>query len=381
MKKVLFLNKEHMKKRIIILSLLLPLLGGCVYSNKSPERQTQKEAVVIGYIGPQSGDSAIIGEANLEGVRLAFDQLKQDLEDKYDLQLKVEDDQFDEKQTISAYQKLTTFDGADYILTATYGGVLSLAQQAQNDGKILINSLDSSEELAGLSDNTFAIGIYDESIGYTLADYLNKEGKDSVGVIILKDPFTELVKGALQEKFSGKIIEVPYTGTEVDYRSMLLKTQNTDALVLLGWEETGRIVKQARELGMTQTIVGIDTFASEDFRKNTQGSYNGLKFAFWTGSQDNMYYADLLKKYKEVYNKEPENILFTATGYDSMRVLGLAIEKCGKDVSCVAENIANTKDFPGATGSITLDKDHITRSIKEFIHYYSDGQIKELKNL
>ncbi|MCB9798327.1 ABC transporter substrate-binding protein [Candidatus Nomurabacteria bacterium] len=368
-----------MKKRIFAALAIIALTSGCGLSSQTAKPSNGKEVVTIGYIAPQSGDSAIIGEANLEGVQIALEEVRRQLGDEVEIKFIVEDDQFDEKQTINAYAKLTTIDNADYILTVTYGGVLALADRAQNDGKILINSLDASEELAGLGDNTFAIGIYDESIGYTIAQYMNESSVEKLGVIVLKDPFTELVTGALQEKFRGETTMQSYTGTENDFRSHLLKIKDVEALAIIGWEETGRIVKQARELGMLQEIVGIDTFASEDFRVNTSNRYDGLKFAFWDGSASNKIYAELIKSYQAKYHKDPENILFTATGYDAMKVLGSVIKKCKRDTTCAAKQLSEVKDFAGATGNITIDGDNVTRSIRESMYYYDGAVIKSVK--
>ncbi|PIR03573.1 MAG: hypothetical protein COV59_05280 [Candidatus Magasanikbacteria bacterium CG11_big_fil_rev_8_21_14_0_20_39_34] len=372
-----------MNRRRVMLFVLLLLAGmGCSRLNTQDIKEDssqEKETITVGYIGPQSGDSAIIGEANVAGVKIAFQKLQEDLGKDLNLKLIIEDDQFDERQSISAYQKLVNIDHADYILDATYGAVLSLAGQAQNDGVLLINPLDSSEELSNLSENTFSIGIYDESIGLSIADYLNNQGAKNIGVLALYDPFTDLVKGAFKERVHASVEEEGYTINDSDFRTTLLKFKQKDAIVLLGWEESGRIVKQARELGFTQEIIGIDTFASEDFRKNTQGSYNGLKFAFWQGASENAEYTKLLDAYQKTYGKDPENILFTATGYDAMRVMGQAIKECGKDTACARKNIQETKNFPGATGLITVDHDNVTRSIQETIHYYDGEQIRELK--
>ncbi|KKW00855.1 MAG: hypothetical protein UY35_C0037G0012, partial [Candidatus Saccharibacteria bacterium GW2011_GWC2_48_9] len=136
---------------------------------------------------------------------------------------------------------------------------LALAQQTKQGNVILISALDSSEEFAGISKNAFAVGVYDESIGFAIADYLNKKNTAEIGLITnLQDPFTLLEKNAFKEKYKGKIQEENYTADTKDFRSILAKMASQENLVLLGWEETGRIVKQAAELGMKKQIIGID---------------------------------------------------------------------------------------------------------------------------
>jgi len=367
------MNKTN---QIIIAILIVLFLIVILYKPAS------EETIKIGFIGPLSGDSAIIGEENLNGIKLAVEKINSEggINGK-DVKLVIKDDGMDEKETITQYRELVNVEGVDYILTVTYGGFLSLAKQAEQDNIILINSLDASEEFVNLSQNTFGIGIYDESIGYSIANYLNKNNVEDVGIIInLDDPFPLLVKDAFEDKYTGKVQEEKYGFDTKDYRTILTKLSSYEYIVLLGWEETGRIVKQAIELGITTQFIGIDTFASEDFKENTFNNYEGLLFAFWQGSEENTIYNEMISNYNTKFGRGPENILFMTTGYDAMTVLKEALRNCEEDVDCVNDKLRNdTKNLEGATGLITIDSDGIIRSIKEVIHTYSGGEIVEVE--
>jgi branched-chain amino acid transport system substrate-binding protein len=339
-------------------------------------KQLEQKIIKIGYIGPLSGDSAIIGKENLNGVILAMKNLNSNTNNKK-FELIIKDDQNDTKETITQYKQLVYAEGVRYILTVTYGGFITLAKQTEQDGVILIDSLDASEEFANLSKNSFAIGIYDESIGYTIADYLNKNNISKSGLISnLDDAFVLLVKNAFKNKYKGKIQEENYTFDTKDFRTILSKLSFNDYIILLGWEETGRIIKQAVELGLKKQFIGIDTFASENFRKNTNNNYDGLLFTFWQGSGKNKKYNELISNYRSLFGKDPENILFVATGYDAMKILGEVLNSCNDNLNCVRDKLRNSiNKFEGATGLITIDKDGITRSIWEVIHKYQNGKI------
>ena len=61
-------------------------------------------------------------------------------------------------------------------------------------------------------------------------------------------------------------------------------------------------------------------------------------------------------EYKGRYNLSPDAL--AALGYDSMKVLASAIERAGgTDSAKLRDAIAQTKNFAGVTGSITIDKD------------------------
>lgn len=358
----------------------LIIIGGIWYLTKMPV--TTGGPIKVGFIGPLTGDSAIIGEENLNGVKLAIKQLNSEagIKDRK-IQLIIKDDQNDAKETITQYKQLVDVEGARYVLTVTYGGFMALAKQAEQDKVILIDSLDASEEFANLSKNSFAIGIYDESIGYAIADYLSKNDVNKVGLISnLDDSFILLVKNAFKDKYKGGIKEENYTFDTKDFRTILTKLSSYDYIILLGWEETGRIIKQSVELGMRTKFIGIDTFASENFRENTNNNYEGLLFTFWEGSKENKKYNELISDYPSLFGKNPENILFVATGYDATRALGEVLKSCEDDVSCAKNELRNgINNFEGATGLITIEPDGITRSIQESIHVYQNREIIKVK--
>ncbi len=335
--------------------------------------------IKIGVILPLSGDSAIIGKTNLDGIILAAERINAGSGQK--VQIVVKDDKMDPKETLSQYRQLKDVKHVRYIMTVTYGGFLALAKQAEQDGVVLIDSLDASEELAQQGQNAFAIGIYDESIGFAIADYLNQQRVTKVAVISnIRDPFILLTRNALKSHYQGMMREENYNADTNDFRAILTKLSGYDRIVLLGWEETGRIVKQAREMGLNIKFTGIDTVASENFRKNAGGKVDGLSFTFWQGSKANPRYRDLLKAYQAKFGKEPENVAFTAIGYDATGVLAQVLQSCGDDIACTRQALrTGVKSYEGATGQITITPDGITRSILERMHTYRQGQIVELK--
>ncbi|MFH1358269.1 MAG: ABC transporter substrate-binding protein [archaeon] len=338
-----------------------------------------KDTIKIGFIGPLTGEGAVVGTENLNGIKLAIDEINQDNK----IKLFVQDDQYDARQAIDAYNNFVYVQGVKIIFINTYDGFLALTDKAEKDNVLLINSLDSSEEFSNLNDNTFSIGIYDESIGYAIADYLNNNNAESAGLITnLDDAFSTLTKNSFKQRFKGQVIEEDYSFSTTDFRSILTKVNTQDNIVMIGWEETGRIVKQAKELNINSEIIGIDTFVSEDFKKNAgnKENINGLIFTFWQGSENNPKFLNLIDSYKQEHNKDPDNVLFMTAGYDSASVLLNAMNQCNyqEDIKCIKTNLENTKDFQGAAGLITIDDDHVARSIKESMFIYEDGEVVEI---
>lgn len=373
-----------MKKLILVTLLATILISGCAPAVSTPTHVISPEEsdkpIKIGFVGPLTGEGASIGAENLRGVELAVEEVNERGGiGGTKVEIVVEDDQSDEVSTVAGYKKLTSVDGVEFVLAPTYGGYLALAESAALDNVIVINPLDASEELSNIGKNNFAIGIYDESIGFAIADYLNESRVGEVGAIVLQDPFAALVVSALAERFQGELEIEEYSLDETDYRSILSKVAEYDTLVVIGFDEAGRVIRQAREMGIDAKIVGIDTFTSESFKTNARGYTDGLKFTFWEGAADNRVYHDLVRTYKSEYGAEPENQLFLATGYDAAHILMRSMQGCVGRFGCIRSNLKKTRGHLGATGVVDIDEDQITRSIREEIYQYKDEEILPMK--
>ncbi len=340
-----------MKTAIIWLLMISIVLVSC------SDKQT------VGWIGPLSGDYAIVGRENLRGVQLALDEFNNSIK------LVVEDDQYDETKTITAYQKLTQVENAKSLLLVTYGGVLALSPQAENDNTIIVSSVDTSEEIANAGENVFGIGIYDEGIGFELADFaVNKLSAKTIGVLYNNvDPFVLLVVESFKQKAGdARVIVEQYQPEDKDFRTQLAKLKEVDALIIIGFDEAGLAAKKARELGIKAPLLGIDTVLSEGYKNNAGPAYEGMYFTSWTPS-DKKQYNSFVQRYKAKFGEEPQQILFAATGYDAAKTLFNALDK---DV----KNELATLQSEGLTGELTMSQDGIVRSVREQMHQIQKGQ-------
>lgn len=359
-----------MKHSVSALLLLLVMACGQITGN------VVQEELTVAWIGPLTGDAANIGEPNLQGVQLAIERVnEQGGINGVPVRLVIQDDQWDEKQAISAYHKVTKTDDVSVVFGTTYGAGLALADTALADGVLFVNTLDTSHELAAASDGLVTIGIYDEGIGYAIADDIGANEK--VAIISIIDPFAELVGGALRERLqTDDLLYVQYDPGEADFRTHLSKIQqyDPDVLVVLGWDELGNIFKQAEELGIDARRYTIDTIMSESAQRRGGESLEGVRFTFWEPEQNEVT-TEFFKHYDELFGGEPTNLLFTAVGYDAtLTVLTAMQEQTEKPL------YQTLKELPavnGVTGSISVDADGASRSIEEELFiYFEEGIIK-----
>jgi branched-chain amino acid transport system substrate-binding protein len=175
----------------------------------------------------------------------------------------------------------------------------------------------------------------------------------------LKDYFIEAVKSR-----GGEIVETAaYTEkSDVDFKGQLtkIKAANPQAIFVSGYyTEAGLIANQARELGITVPLLGGDGWDSEQTIQIGKQAIEGCYFTnHYSPDEDRPEVKKFVADYKAKYNnKVPDAMAILA--YDAMKIMCDAITRAGStDGTKIAEALANTKDFPGASGVTTIDKDH-----------------------
>jgi branched-chain amino acid transport system substrate-binding protein len=342
---------------------------------------TAEQPIKIGFIGPLTGEVAFLGEASLQGIEVAVDEINaQGGIQGRSVEIVVEDDQLTDSLTRTAYHKLVDVDNVDVILSVSYGGILSLAEQAEQDKVVIVDTIDTSEELAEIGDYVFAIGIYDEGIGYAIAEHAEKIGKKKVAVVYYQaEPFIVYVKDAMKQKLEelgGEVvIEQGYAPDESDFRTVIMKAQKAGAesIVMMGYDEAGFALKQAKEMGVEMTFIGIDSFSSEVFQEIAGDATEGAYFTFWEAS-DAEEYQTFTEQFEAKYGEGPILPLFAATSYDSMKVVAEAMEHAegGEEIK---EALYKIEGHDGIAGDITMGSDGIVRSIQEEMYQFQEGKI------
>ena len=175
----------------------------------------------------------------------------------------------------------------------------------------------------------------------------------------LKTYFEQAVKS-----HGGQIVaEEAYTEkTDTDFRAQLtkLKAANPEAIFDSGYyTEAGLIAKQARQLGIAAPLLGGDGWDSDQTIKIGGDAVEGCYFSnHYTPDEDRAEVKKFVTDYKSKYGgKTPDAMAIL--GYDAMRIMADAINRAGSpDGDKIRDALAATKDFPGASGVTTIDKDH-----------------------
>ncbi len=335
-----------------------------------------------------TGDTATFGTSCDEGIRLAMEQInaaggvlgKQ-------IVVITEDDRSVTSEARTAANKLITRDN----VVALLGEIASsrsiaaapVAQAAQipmlspgstnpkvtEEGDYIFRSC-FIDPFQGTAMATFAM----ENLGLRRFAILYANNSDySVG---LRDFFKEAVLAS-----GGEIVaEESYAEkSDKDFKAQLtkIKETNPEAIYACGYyTEVGLIARQARELGITVPLLGGDGWDSDVTVQSGGQAVEGAYFTnHYAPDQARPEVQKFVADYKARYNGKVPDAM-AVLGYDAMRLMADAIERAGStDGAAIRQALAATENFPGATGTITMDE-HRNANKPAVVVQIQDGKFR-----
>jgi branched-chain amino acid transport system substrate-binding protein len=330
--------------------------------------------IVIGHVASLTGDTATFGVSADEGIRLALDEInKSPTLDNRKIQVITEDDRSLGDEAKTAANKLISKDHVVAILGEIASSRSIAMAPVCEEAKIPMLSPGSTnpkvtqgfeyvfrncfiDPFQGTAMAKFAM---DKSPGLGLTKFAVLYPVNSDYGVGLKDYFEAAVK-----KRGGQIVaEEAYTEkTDTDFRAQLTKIKAADpqAIFVSGYyTEAGLIAKQARQLGLSVPLLGGDGWDSDQTIKIGGDAVNGCYFSnHYSPDEDRPEVKKFVADYKAKYSgKTPDAMAIL--GYDAMRIMADAINRAGStDGDKIRDALAATKDFPGASGVTTINKDH-----------------------
>lgn len=363
------------KKLLGVLSfvLILSLVAGC--TSKTSSNQASGDTIKVGLNYELSGVVATYGQNLSDGVLLAIEQINKDggvLGKQID-PIKV-DNKSEDTETANVSTRLATRDKVVVLLGPATSGNTKAASPAAMQNKIPLISASATADDVTVDSNgkvreyIFKTCFSDSFQGVMMAEFALRD-LGFKNAAILADNTSDYAKGlsrAFKETFisqGGTILaEEAYQAKDTDFKAVLtnLKGLNPEVLFVPGYyEETGLIVRQARELGLNVPILGGDGYESPKLTEIA--GKDVLNHVYYSSHYSPMDDAEEVVKFKEnfkaKYGKDAD--AFNALGYDLGYFLKNALERAGEaDSEKLKDAIAETKDFKGVTGIISIDENH-----------------------
>ena len=373
---------------------LLILFTGCKKSSDSgTTSQPAADTIKIGEFASLTGTEATFGQSSHKGTQLAIDEINAAsgvLGKKIDLI--TEDDQSQQGQASTVVRKLISSDGVVAILGEVASSRSMEAAPVCQQSKIpMISPASTNPKVTETGDYVFRVCFMDSFQGSkVLADFAQKTLKLK-NVAVLKDVKSDYSVGLARyfedgyTALGGRIItEQNYSGGDKDFNAQLtsIKAANPDGLFVPGYyTEVGLIALQARQLGITVPMFGGDGWESASLVPIGGQALEGDYFSTHYSPEDSSpVVQNFVKAYKAKYNGETPDTM-AALGYDSAKILVDAIKRAGStDPAKIRDAIAAEKDFPGVTGTITMDANR-NASKPAVIVTIKNGEFKQVETI
>jgi branched-chain amino acid transport system substrate-binding protein len=329
-------------------------------------RAEAQEDIKIGEVNPISGAIGQYGATCHRGVQLAIDQANQSggVLGKQILLL-TEDNQSKAGETSTIVRKFVTQDKVVAIVgDLTSSATLEGGPIAQAAKIPMVTPLATNPKVTEIGNYIFRVCFIDEFQGRVMARFALENLKRKKAAILtdVKQDYSVGLSGFFKQTFtggSGSVVrEQSYSSGDTDFRAVLtsVKAAQPDVVFVPGYyPEVSIILKQARQLGINVPFIGCEAWDSPTLLAVAGKSADGCYFSNQFSPDDpSSVVQDFGKIYQAKFGVRPDN--FAALGYDAARVVVDAIKRAGStERAAIRDALAQTKDFPGVSGNITID--------------------------
>lgn len=324
------------------------------------------DVILIGEVGSLTGAQAAFGISTRNGIDLAVEEANEagGVQGKK-LAVRVYDDQSKPEEAASAVTRLLTQDKVKLILgEVASSNSLAMAPKAQAAKVPMITPSSTAESVTQVGDYIFRVCFIDPFQGYVMAKFAREELKFNTAAMLkdVKSAYSVGLTEVFERKFTemgGKVVGTEsYSQGDSDFRAQLtaIKKLKPQGLYIPGYyNDVGAIAQQAEELGLKTVLMGGDGWDGPPLfelgGKAIEGSYVSNHYS---AEDPSPLVQNFIKKYQEKYKVIPDSL--AALGYDSARVGIDAMKRAASlDGPALRDAIAQTKEFPGVAGAITLN--------------------------
>jgi branched-chain amino acid transport system substrate-binding protein len=359
-----------MKNKLgLVLGLLCILsLASCASSAVGDRTGDSANEIVIGEYGSLTGTTATFGISTKNGIDMAIDEVNKAggvLGKK--IRVIVEDDQTKPEEAQTVVTKLVNKDHVAAILgEVSSSRTLAAAPTAQQAGIPMISPSATNPKVTQVGDYIFRVCFTDPFQGFVMAKFASENLKVKKVAILrdIKNDYSVGLAGYFTDSFKkmgGSIIaDESYSEGDTDFSAQLtsIRSRNPEAIIVPGYySEVGLIARQAKKLGITVPLLGGDGWDSPKLTEIGGDAINGSYYSnHFSVGDPNPQIQKFVADYKARYGAVPDAL--AGLGYDAANILFDSIRRANSaDPTKIRDAVAQTKDFPGVSGKITVGPD------------------------
>ncbi len=363
-----------MRKVFILFTIFLLVM--LVFSGCKPKdaadggsgKNDTKDTIKIGYVSALSGDTALWGQAGLNGMQLTAEKINA-AGGVLGRQLEVIglDGRGDPQDSVNAYKQLVDKYNVVAVVGTNFSSCNIPMASVADVKKVPVIATAASNELVTVDENgklhpySFRLCFIDSFQGSKMAEYVLSKGIKRAAILTnIGDSYSAGVSDFTIKAFEAgggiMVAKEEANSGDNDFRAPLSKIAKEDPEVLfIPWiyNDVALISKQARELGLKCQFVGFDGWDSVELPTLAEGALEGAIFCSRPG-----FNTPEAKAYGEEYSKKfnialEGEVLF---GNDGIKWLEQVINETGKaDPESIRDALESTTSFKGLIGEMAVD--------------------------
>ena len=356
----------------LFLSCALFAVAGC--SGPSPPQEPPEggatpkpgEKIRIGAFMSLTGDTGQYGLSASNGATLAVEEInaKGGVGGRR-VELVLQDTRSDTGETVRVVERLIREVRVHALLGEVVSSrSLAAAPVAQREGVPMLTPSATSPEVTEIGDYIFRSCYADPFQGAAIARFAAETLKARRAAVLLdrEQAYSIQLAQSIHEAFVGQggevVAEEIYHAGAADFSPQLLEIHlaRPDVIFVPGYYlEAGLLARQAKDLGMVVPLVGGDGWDSPRlFEIGGQALDGDYYSSHYSADDPDPLVRKFVEDYRRIFNTTPD--AFAATAYDAARILLDAVSRAPSlEHAAIRDALAQTKDFPGVTGSVTFD--------------------------
>ncbi len=361
-----------------------------------------ERVVKIGVFQPVTGENGGGGFQEVLGIRYA-NQVKPTVMiggEEYKVELVEVDNKSDKTEAVTAAQSLMS-SGVSAVLGSYGSGVSIAAGEIFAENKIpAIGCSCTNPQVTLGNDYYFRVCFLDPFQGTVMANFATQEGANTAAVITqLGDDYSSglgnfFLKAFKELKGDAAIVsQEQFQTNQTDFKAILtnIKAANPDVIFAPSSIATAPLlIKQARELGITATIMAGDTWENQTIIDNAGADAEGVTISTFFDENDasKPAAAEFVKGFKAFLNANNEYLTknggdgvaaVSALSYDSYMAAIAAIEAAGSTSGEAIREALVSVSIEGVTGAISFDENGDAKKDMAYIKQVTDGMFKFLR--
>jgi len=326
------------------------------------------DSVMVGAVECLSGPAAKYGTMIRAGFELAAAEInaKGGVLKGRPIELVFEDSASQKEQAMNAVRKLIARDHAIALLGPTLSNEMFAAGPVANErGVPIIGTSNTAKGITEIGEFVFRTSLPESDVlPATLKKAQARFGFKRVAVLYSNDDaFTKSGFDVFKENLDKMGVDIAaieaFSVKDTDFSAQLTKVKGlgVDALVVSALAEAGGgLVLQARQLGLTQPIIGGNGFNSPKVAEIAGAAADGVVVGSpWFVGKEGAVNKAFVAAFHQKTGQDPDQ--FAAQAYDTLYILAAALDRAGAADSRKVRDALAVTDHNGLLGPFRFTPD------------------------